>query len=139
MKKLLFVLILLSVVLSLAACGGESAPSGGEGGAAAGPGDAAAGKKLFEQTLIGTQAGCITCHSLEEGVTMVGPSQAHIGAEAASRIPGMSAEEYLRQSILDPNAYIVEGFDPDIMPGTFADELTEQQVNDLVAYLLTLK
>ena len=139
MKKLLFVLILLSVVLSLAACGGESAPSGGEGGAAAGPGDAAAGKKLFEQTLIGTQAGCITCHSLEPGVTMVGPSLATIGAEAGSRVSGMSAEEYLRQSILEPDAHLAEGFSSGIMPGTFADELTEQQVNDLVAYLLTLK
>ena len=139
MKKLLFVVILMLVVLSLAACGGESAPSGGEGGAAAGPGDAAAGQKIFEQTLIGTQAGCVTCHSLEPGVTMVGPSLATIGAEAGSRVSGMSAEEYLRQSILEPDAHLAEGFSPGIMPAALADELTEQQLNDLVAYLMTLK
>ncbi len=139
MKKLLFVVALILLIVALAACGGESSPSGGDEGAAAGPGDAGAGKKIFEQTLIGTQAGCITCHSLEPGVTMVGPSLATIGTDAGSRVAGMSAEEYIRQSILEPDAYIVEGFSAGVMPIALADELTDQQVNDLVVYLLTLK
>ena len=91
------------------------------------------------QQLIETQPGCITCHSLEPGVTSVGPSVATIGAEAGSRVSGTSAEEYLRESILEPDAHVAEGFAAGIMPKGFATALTEQQVNDLVAYMLTLR
>ena len=137
MRKLMAILVLL-VVLSLAACGGDSAPAEGEGEAAA-AGDAAAGKQVFEQAMIGTQAGCATCHSLEPGVTLVGPSLAAIGADAVNRVSGESAEEYLRKSIVAPDDYIAEGFAAGLMPAALADELTEQQLNALVAFLLTLK
>ena len=52
---------------------------------------------------------------------------------------GLSAQEYLRQSILDPNAYTLDGFAANIMPMVWSDELTEEQVDDLIAFLLTLK
>ena len=137
MQRLL-VLLVLVLVLALAACGGDSAPApaSSEGEAA---GDAAAGKDLYNQGLIGTQPGCMTCHSLEPGVTMVGPSLATTGADAGTRVSGGSAEDYLRKSILDPNADVADGFTAGLMPVALADELTEQQVNDLVAFLLTLK
>jgi mono/diheme cytochrome c family protein len=128
----------LILVLGLVACGGESAPAGGEG-QAAGAGDVAAGESLFNQSLIGTQPGCVTCHSLEPGVTLVGPSLANVGADAGSRVSGQSADEYLRQSILEPNAYVVEGFGQGIMPAGYGNELSEQQLNDLAAFLLSLK
>jgi cytochrome c551/c552 len=137
MQKLLLVLV-LGLLLGLVACGGGSAPAGEEGQAAA-SGDAAAGESLYSQSLIGTQAGCATCHSLEPGVTMVGPSLATIGADAGSRASGVSAEDYLRKSIMEPDADIAEGFAAGLMPAALADELTEEQVNDLVAFLLTLK
>jgi cytochrome c551/c552 len=137
MHKLYLILVLL-LVLSLAACGGESAPASSQD-EAAGLGDASAGEELFSQSLIGTQPGCMTCHSLEPGVTMVGPSLATIGAEAGSRVAGVSAEDYSRQSILEPDAFVAGGFAKGLMPAALADELTAQQVNDLVAFLLTLK
>ncbi len=137
MRKSLLVLLLI-VALSLAACGGESAPAGGEGDVA-GPGDATAGRKIFDQNLIGAQAGCIACHSLEPGVTMVGPSLATIGTDAGSRVPNVSAEEYLREAITKPDAHVVEGFSPGIMPAALADELSAQDVNNLIAFLLTLQ
>jgi len=137
MRKLVLILALV-LTLGLVACGGDSAPAE-EKPEAAGPGDAAAGEKLFSQSLIGTQAGCMTCHSLEPDVTMVGPSLATAGADAALRVSGMSAEDYLRESIMDPNAYVVEGFAAGIMPEALANELTEQQVRDLVAFMQTLK
>jgi mono/diheme cytochrome c family protein len=126
-------LLLWVLALVLAACGG--APGAGE----AATGDEAAGEELFAQTLIGNQPGCSTCHSLEPGGAGVGPSLATIGAEAGSRVSGMSAEEYLRQSIEEPNAHIAEGFAAGIMPAALADALSAQQLNDMVAYLLTLK
>jgi mono/diheme cytochrome c family protein len=39
---------------------------------------------------------------------------------------------------METNAYVVEGFPEGVMPAAFADVLSEQQVDDLVAYMLTL-
>jgi cytochrome c551/c552 len=140
MRKHLFLLVLVSLLLlGLTACGGGDSAPASSAGEAAGAGDAAAGKELFSQSLIGTQPGCATCHSLEPGVTMLGPSLAGIGSAAGSRVSGVSAEDYLRKSIMDPNADIAEGFAAGIMPAALAGELTEQQTNDLVAFLLSLK
>ena len=133
MKKkwsLLFILILaLTVVLT--ACGG----GGGETTDSA----AKAGEELFAQTVIGSQAGCATCHSLEAGVVIVGPSMAGIGSRAGSTVSGQSAEEYLKDSILHPDSHLVEGFPAGTMSQVWGDELSSEQVDQLVAYLLTLK
>jgi len=137
MRKWVFVL--LALALLLAACGGGGEQEEKKEPAPAGAGDAAKGAKLFKETLIGSQPGCITCHSLEPGVTLVGPSQSDIGARAGTRVAGMPAEDYLRQSILEPDAYVVESFPAGTMPAALAGELSEQQVNDLIAYMLTLK
>jgi mono/diheme cytochrome c family protein len=125
--KTLFILVLFSMIL--AACGGKPAPVG----------DLAAGEALFKQATIGAAPGCATCHSTEPGVVIVGPSLAGVASRAGERVEGETAEQYLRNSILDPNAYVVEGFSPGTMYQNFADALSDQQVNDLVAYLLTLK
>ncbi|MDJ0791750.1 MAG: 4Fe-4S binding protein [Acidimicrobiia bacterium] len=100
---------------------------------------AEAGRSLFLRNSLGVGAGCRVCHSLRAGVTIVGPSLANVASEAGSRVPGMTAEEYLRQSIVDPNAYIVEGFDPNVMPQYFGETLTEDELDSLVAFLLTLE
>ena len=132
MKKkmsLIFVFVfMLSVVLS--ACGG----GGGET-----DGAAAAGEKLFSQSVIGSQAGCITCHSLDADMVIVGPSMAGIASRAGSSVSGQSAEDYLRDSILNPDAHLVEGFPQGTMPQVWGDELTDEQVDQLIAYMLTLK
>jgi cytochrome c oxidase subunit 2 len=135
MKKLTFIL-LLALSLSLMACNaGDSAP-GGSKEESTKVGDATAGEKLFAK---GAQPPCANCHSLEPDVTLFGPSLAKISAVAGSRVSGQSAEDYLRQSILEPNAHIAEGFTPNVMHLTYGEELSEQETNDLAAYLLTLK
>jgi cytochrome c oxidase subunit 2 len=124
MKKnlsLLFVL-LIALTVVLTACGG----GGGETTDSA----AKAGEELFAQTVIGSQAGCITCHSLDAGVVIVGPSMDGVGNRG---------EAYLKESILNPDAELVEGFPAGTMPQVWGDELTSEQVDQLVAYLLTLK
>ncbi len=143
MRKLtltIFLMLLLS--FGLAACGGgdEPADDGGDTTSTS-VGDAANGERLFNETVIGASSapGCITCHSLEPGVVLVGPSQSDVGARAETAIEGMSAEEYLRQSIVEPNAHIAEGFTEGVMYQTFGEELTNTQINDLVAFMLTLK
>jgi nitric oxide reductase subunit C len=99
---------------------------------------AQAGKSLFEQATIGNTAGCKTCHSLEADAIIVGPSLAGISARAGSTVPGLSAEDYLRQSILEPDAYVVENFPASVMPKVWSTELSEEQIDQLVAYLLTI-
>ena len=101
--------------------------------------DPSAGRDIFLDTRIGANTGCRICHSLEPGQRLVGPSLAGVAAAAGTRVPGLTAEEYLRQSIIEPDAYIVEGFQPGAMLPDVADDLTEQQLDDLVAFLLTLR
>ncbi|MBI5959630.1 MAG: ABC transporter substrate-binding protein [Chloroflexi bacterium] len=91
-------------------------------------GDAANGATLF------TAQGCVACHSA--AAAGVGPSFDGLASRAPTRVEGVSAEDYLRQSILEPGAFTPEGFQ-NIMPPYAA--LSEQDVNDLVAYLLTFK
>ncbi len=100
--------------------------------------DPVAGRKLFMGTTLGTNTGCIVCHSLEPGRRLVGPSLAGVATRAPTAVPGLSAEAYLRQSIVEPNAHVVEGYPPNQMPPNFAETLSEQQISDLVAFLLTL-
>jgi mono/diheme cytochrome c family protein len=85
------------------------------------------------------QAGCNACHTisaLSNGT--VGPVLDGVATRAASRVAGMTAEEYIHESIVNPSAYVVEGFPDGIMPQTFAETLSEEQIADLVAFLMTL-
>ncbi len=144
MKRIFFILLVLTLVL--AACGG----GGGEEAAPAEQqtvsGDPARGEALFKQNTIGGAPGCITCHSLEPGQTLVGPSVAGIATRAEEIInspdykgKAKTVEEYLRESIVDPNAYVVKGFSPNLMYQNYGKDLSAQQIADLVAFLATLK
>jgi len=81
-------------------------------------------------------ANCATCHSLQPDVVLVGPSLANVGNRAGSRRAGMTAEQYLRQSILDPGAFVVPGF-PNAMARNFGEVLNGEQISDLIAFLMT--
>jgi mono/diheme cytochrome c family protein len=82
------------------------------------------------------ERGCGGCHAID-GISTgtVGPNLTEVGTIAASRVPDLSAEEYLRQSVLEPNAYVVEGFQPNIMPQNFDELISPEQLDDLVAFL----
>lgn len=144
MRKLtLTILLMLLLSLTLAACGGggdEPADTGGDT-AASSVGDAANGERLYNEVTIGAASapGCITCHSLEPGVVLVGPSHSDMGTRAQTAVEGMSAEDYLRESIVEPNAHISEGYTEGVMYQNYGEELTNSQINDLVAFLLTLQ
>ena len=83
-------------------------------------------------------ANCATCHSLEPDVVIVGPSLAGVASRAGSRVAGLSAEQYLRTSILDPGAFVVPGF-RDAMARNFGEVLNTDQINDIIAFLMTLE
>jgi len=84
-------------------------------------GDAAAGKALFASN------GCGGCHTFAAANASgaVGPNlDETLGDEDA---------DYVHESIVDPNADVAEGYQPGIMPSF--DQLSDKQVNDLVAFL----
>ncbi len=132
----LTIIVVMFVGILLAGCGGSSGESG-----AASAGDPERGKQLYEQTLLGPNAapGCVTCHSRDAGKVLVGPSHAGIATIAETAEPGKSGEEFLKESILTPDAHVTEGFTASIMYQNYGKDLSEQEINDLVAYLLTLK
>jgi cytochrome c2 len=98
----------------------------------------AAGRALFNETALGTNAGCRICHSLDPGRDLVGPSLAGIGTRAGATVPGLGAEEYLRQSIVDPDAHVVPGYPAGQMLAGLGDTLTDQELDNLVAFMLSL-
>ncbi|MBX6365323.1 MAG: c-type cytochrome [Gemmatimonadetes bacterium] len=115
--------------------------------AAASSDPVALGEALFRRT----PPGCSACHSTAPGVNVVGPSLANAATVAAQRVESpdyhgkaTDAAGYLRESILDPNAYVVQGptFSSggrSLMPSDFAQTLEPRQVDELVAYLMTLR
>lgn len=150
MRKLILLLAVLAITIVLAACGGGSEPAAPAepAPAAATGGNAANGQALFSQSVLAGNAGCTTCHSLEAGKALVGPSMAGIGTRAAATVPGESAEQYIRTSIVNTNAFLAKGCNASdleaqcvagIMPQDWPQKLSAQEIDDLVAYLLTLK
>lgn len=96
------------------------------------------GAQLFAQ---GQNAAppCSGCHQSVTGQFgfTIGPNLDGIGERAGTQMDRLTAEEYLRQSILEPERYLVSGY-RDIMYPDYSTHFTEQDIQDLIAYLLTL-
>ena len=107
----------------------------------------ALGEALF---LTATPA-CNACHSIAPGVNMAGPTLAGVGERALAVIESseyqgeaQDAESYIRESIVEPSAYLAPGAmysagGTSFMPHTYGQELTEEQIDHLVAYLGSLR
>ncbi|HVK98933.1 MAG TPA: c-type cytochrome [Dongiaceae bacterium] len=109
--------------------------------------DRAKGQNLFRTA----SPQCTACHSTEPGITMAGPSLAGIGARAENVISApdykgqaKDAASYIRESITHPSAYVVPGAmfsanGTSFMPEGYASSLTDEQLQQIAAYLLSLK
>lgn len=93
------------------------------------------GRAVFEDRGLG---GCDVCHSTVAGRDGVGPSLSGVAERAETRVPGLTAAEYLQQSIVDPDAYVVDGYPAGQMLPTYTERLTQAQIDALVEYLLSL-
>jgi nitric oxide reductase subunit C len=107
------------------------------------------GEALFRSPELACQA----CHSTRSGVTLAGPSMAGITSRAAAIVDdseytgsATDAEGYIRESILEPTAHLVPGANfstgpggLSLMPADYGTRLETEQIEDLVAYLLTLR
>ena len=102
--------------------------SGGTSG-----GNVAAGKALF------TSSGCSSCHTFTPaGATgPIGPNLDTAPAASAKADGNMNLTSFIKQSIVDPNAYIAKGYNKGLMPTTFGSQLKGSQIDDLVAFILS--
>jgi hypothetical protein len=102
--------------------GGKS--TGGTGG------DVNAGKAVF------TSAGCAGCHTLSQaGATgTIGPNlNTAIKADAGST----PLPQFIKESIINPDAVIAKGFSAGIMPTSFGSSLSSTDINNLVALIMS--
>ncbi len=81
---------------------------------------------------------CSNCHTLDgseyPGESRRAPTWQGISG-LGDRVPGLSAEEYLRESIVDPKAYILEGYLGIMQSYKFL--LSEEDIDSLIAFILT--
>jgi nitric oxide reductase subunit C len=94
---------------------------------------------------------CSTCHSTAPNVNLVGPTLAGLSARFAAMLadgtykgPAKDVTEYIKESIRKPNDHVVPGAmysanGVSFMPPTYGKDLTSAQIDDLAAYLSTLK
>lgn len=91
-----------------------------------------AGRLVFENY------GCGACHQLTDTGSQgtVGPPLDGIAETAATRVEGQSAEEYIRQSIVNPSSHVVVGFEDGLMPSDLGDRMRSAELEVMVNYLL---
>lgn len=106
---------------------------------------------LGERVFRSAKPACAACHSTAPGVNMAGPSLAGLGARteqllASGTYKGKATDlaGYIRESVTQPSAHLVPGAmysanGVSFMPTTYAKDLTPQQIDQLAAYLSSLK
>lgn len=101
--------------------------------------DTKRGEALFNQNFEVDGIGwmCSTCHNVDSEVMKIGPGLLNIRDRALTRVAGEGPYTYLYNSIIHSQDYIVEGFEAGTKMPAYEGILTNSQVYDLIAYLLT--
>ena len=96
---------------------------------------AAGGGDENDPDAIFVTAGCAGCHAFEPAGSdaEVGPGLDDLAARAEEA--GQPLDEFIRDSIVDPNKVVAGGYQPDVMPGTYESSLSDEQLDALVQYL----
>lgn len=95
-------------------------------------GDATKGQLIF------VKLPCLSCHAIGAGGGGVGPALDKIGTTAATRVPGVTAAQYIYHVLTDPQDANLPDYRNTVMPG-FGTSVTPDELRDLTAYLLSLK
>ncbi len=93
------------------------------------------GEKLFQVKA------CAGCHATSDQSIKVGPALFQKFGTPRDTADGQNIvadENYIRESILNPNAKIAKGFNPNVMPA-FAGQLSEVELSALIEYIKGLK
>jgi len=113
---------------------GAGAGAGGAGGGQSSGGSSAVGDAALGKTTFAS-AGCGGCHTFKPAGTdaQVAPDLDNLVADAKKA--GEPEARYIEQSIVDPGAVIVTGYQPGVMPTTFGKTLSPAELSGLVAFL----
>jgi cytochrome c oxidase subunit II len=112
---------------------------GGDGGTTLPPAVEVDPEAAARGMQLAVEKGCAACHS-SDGATLTGPTWKGVAGSSRPLESGESVvadTAYLFNSIIDPASQIVFGFEAS-MPTTYAETLTEAEINDLVAYIQSL-
>ncbi len=93
---------------------------------------------------LASSIGCTACHSAD-GTTLVGPtwkglygSEVEVVLADGTETKVIADEEYLKESILNPNAKITKGFQANLMP-VYEGQLSEDDLKAIIAYIKSLQ
>jgi cytochrome c551/c552 len=103
---------------------------GSTGGSTGATGNADNGKTIF--TGSGT---CGGCHALAAAGTTasVGPALDDLAGDASKA--GEPLDAFIKSSIVDPGAFVADGYSDGVMPTTFGSSLSASDIDDLVAFI----
>jgi len=93
------------------------------------------GQRISETT------GCIGCHTVD-GSPSVGPTWLGLYGSERQLMDGrtlVADDEYLRIGIIDPAEHLPVGYPPNVMPNNYDELLTDQQIEEIIAYIRSLQ
>lgn len=96
------------------------------------------GKILFETFYAEVSFACATCHRVDSEERLIGPGLLNVANRVEGYGTGETPAEYVHHSIIAPNDFVVPDYPAALMPQTYAELFTEDEINDLVAYVLSL-
>jgi mono/diheme cytochrome c family protein len=125
-------------------------------------GDAANGERLFDNVyntyFTDFAYTCSSCHTADQGISTIGPNFSGLIVTIETRLAAMTPAEimlftgveadaplqeqirgYLFTSVVSPDVFVQQGFHDDVMPSNWAEDLSRQQILDIIAYLMTLE
>jgi mono/diheme cytochrome c family protein len=115
---LVSVLLVIGMLAAMEVFGGEEKHEGAAGEAAG------AGRALFDEN------GCSGCHTLAAA-----GADAKVGPNLDEALKGKDAA-FIRESIVKPDAFVAKGFSDNLMPETFGEDLSREELDALVAFLV---
>ncbi len=133
----------LALMSVLAACTGAGEPtrSGSHAAASLVPSSSAGPEVSADRgQQLATSVGCAACHSADGTIGVAPTWQGLYGRERplSGGSSVLADESYLRESIIDPNAKVADGFTPGIMPQDFGERLDDDEIASIIEYIKAL-
>jgi mono/diheme cytochrome c family protein len=117
---LVSVLLVLGMLAAVVVFGAEEGHGGGEGGEAS----QSVGQEIFEENQ------CAGCHTLAAA-----DASGDVGPNLDEALKGKDAQ-FVEESIVNPDAFVEEGFSKDVMPENYGEDLSREELDALVAFLV---